>query len=108
MKNLKVLYINNDPYFNLQQSLSVLSKISGLNELHVENDGLSEIPQGISQLKSIEYLFLIGNSIREIPSEVGKMKKLKLLDISENPLPPPLYNETLSPQINIRFKRNDN
>jgi Leucine-rich repeat (LRR) protein len=108
MKNLKVLYINNDSHFNFKGNLSVLSKLTRLGELHVENDGIREIPEGISQLKSVEYLFLVGNSIDELPAEIGKMKKLKLLDISDNPLPPPLYNETLSPQLNIRFKRKDN
>jgi leucine-rich repeat protein SHOC2 len=107
MKKLKVLYVNNDPYFNLKDNFRVLSKINSLNELHIENDSLNEIPAGISQLK-IEYLFLVGNNISELPPEIGRMKKLKLLDMSENPLPPPLFNETLSPQLNIKFRKKEN
>ncbi|MFN8886152.1 MAG: leucine-rich repeat domain-containing protein, partial [Cyclobacteriaceae bacterium] len=106
LKRLKVLYINNDAYFNLEQNIRLIAQIKSLKELHVENDGLTQVPANIGELKQIEYLFMVGNKIKALPPEIGQMKHLRFLDLSENPLPPLLYDErVLDPKVIIRLSK---
>lgn len=107
LKQLTTLYINDDVHFDLERNITVLSKLSSLKELHIENDSIRILPSNISELKSVEYLFLIGNNINSLPNEINRMKNLKLLDMTGNPIPPPLlYDEHLRPKVIFRINKN--
>ncbi|MCA6406708.1 MAG: hypothetical protein IM594_13950, partial [Cytophagales bacterium] len=102
---LRVLYINNDAYFNLEKNVRLISKMKNLTELHVENDGLTSVPSNIKDLSRLEYLFLVGNKINELPPEIKQMKHLRFLDVSDNPMPPLLNDDKLDPKLVIRLNR---
>jgi Leucine-rich repeat (LRR) protein len=53
----------------------------------------------------VEYLFLVGNKKSEIPAEVNEMKRLRFLDLSDNPLAPLLDERVLDPKVIIRLNR---
>jgi len=75
-----------------------------LKELHVENDGLTQVPTNIAELKQVEYLFLVGNKIKALPPEIGQMKHLRYLDLSDNPFPRMLNDDRpLDPKVIIRL-----
>lgn len=46
--------------------------------------GISEISAKINRLKNLEYLQLNVNSIKAIPKELGELKKLRVLDLTDN------------------------
>ncbi|MGP1388000.1 MAG: COR domain-containing protein, partial [Thainema sp.] len=53
---------------------------------------ISEIPESIAQLQSLQQLNLSGNQISEIPNSLEELPQLKKLDLRRNPLP-------ISPEI---------
>jgi Leucine-rich repeat (LRR) protein len=46
--------------------------------LHLENCRLEEIPASVSQLKSLDFLFLEGNQLSNLPPEIAAMQLVKL------------------------------
>ncbi|MFM9841045.1 MAG: leucine-rich repeat domain-containing protein [Cyclobacteriaceae bacterium] len=68
------------------------------------------MPPSIGQLKSVEYLFLVGNKINSLPPELNQMKHLRYLDLTDNPLPPLLnddYHRQLDPKVVIRLRKKE-
>ncbi|KAK8479882.1 hypothetical protein V6N13_032741 [Hibiscus sabdariffa] len=61
-------------FFGFMPNLTVLNMS--------ENMGLKALPEGISQLISLECLDLSWTGIRELPTELESLTKLKMLDLS--------------------------
>ncbi|XP_021298470.1 probable disease resistance protein At1g12290 [Herrania umbratica] len=78
--NLQTLFLNNnqlkvirDGFFQFMHNLKVLNLSS--------NHSLCELPQGISELVSLECLDLQKTKITELPIQLKKLSKLKYLDL---------------------------
>lgn len=46
---------------------------------------ISKVPTGIKHLKNLKELHLVLNYIHELPPEILELKKLEVLDLTENP-----------------------
>lgn len=55
---------------------------SKLRELHLGCNTISVLPCEIEAMKSLKWLFLNGNRLKTIPGELGKLKKLEVLDVA--------------------------
>lgn len=57
-----------------------------LEEVHLENNQIEEIPRGIQHLKNVRILYLNKNKLRKLCPELGTLSSLEGLDLSDNPL----------------------
>ena len=101
MKNLTEIYLNNEKNLNLPATLEILSKITSLKYLHLENDNISRLPGTIRNFKNLEYLYLNDNKLKKIPKQLKGLDHLQYLDINNNQLKP----NTIAPEnLNFGFK----
>ena len=77
---------------------SLLFKISSINFLEISKTCLSHFPSQIELLNNLTNLLLIENKLTELPLAIGKLDKLKYLDVSYNNL-----SEFISFRIQTRF-----
>jgi len=62
-----------------------LFELYNLRELQiVNNEWIKNLPDKISQLTNLEYLYAYSNSIKELPSILFRMEKLKVLHLADN------------------------
>ena len=66
---------------------SGLEELKKLRILSVEQCNIQKFPEWIAGQKNLEELSLIGNNLTEIPKSLYRMKRLKKLWLSKNPLP---------------------
>ena len=77
---------------------SLLFKISSINFLEISKTCLSHFPSQIELLNNLTNLLLRENKLTELPLAIGKLDKLKYLDVSYNNL-----SEFISFRIQTRF-----
>ncbi|MCJ1399608.1 hypothetical protein MMC11_002810 [Xylographa trunciseda] len=66
-------------------AISVLSNIHGLRELRIAENALQgQIPDCICKMENLEILDIHENAVSSLPKNFGRLKKLKVLDISGN------------------------
>ncbi len=61
--------------------------IKSLSYLDLSENKIKQINGDFSNLPNIEYLYLSNNSLKSLPISIGSLKKLKLLDIRNNNIP---------------------
>lgn len=61
-------------------------KLSGLRELNLSGNRLTDFPEQILDLTELKYLYLGGNNITEIGSNVWKLQRLQVLSMGSNRL----------------------
>ena len=82
LKNLEVLKIERTGISELNKNLFDLSN---LKELHItDNQDLSVIPDEISKLTSLEFLYIYGNKIKSLPKTIAGLEKLRVLHLANN------------------------
>ncbi len=72
---------------DLFESVKILSTLPKLNALHLEDDGISNLPANFSSLVNIKNLDLNNNKFSDVPMEIKGMKNLKYLDLQDNAIP---------------------
>eukprot|EP00887_Chlorella_sp_A99_P002665 scaffold6.g2665.t1 len=65
---------------------SVLRLRASLQELELNNNAISAVPDGIGHLVGLNRLFLAGNAIEALPDAIGMLVNLVDLDLSNNRL----------------------
>ncbi|CAJ0643229.1 11066_t:CDS:2 [Entrophospora sp. SA101] len=81
----KLEYINLS--YNLLDKLPSLKGMYRLKIFYITNNRLNILPEEeLDQLISLEEFYLINNKIKYLSRSIGKLKKLKVLDLSENML----------------------
>jgi Leucine-rich repeat (LRR) protein len=104
LTNLQELYLNDDKYFQFEKSIPILSSLSNLKSLHIENDGLKILPKNILELNNLESLYLNNNQFKNVPVEINGLKNLKYLDLHDNKFKlPNEFNEQQGFGPRIRF-----
>jgi len=61
-------------------------ELVNLNFLEISDAGLESLPELVGQLTHLTNLVLKGNAIAHLPVSLGRLEKLKLLDVSKNRL----------------------
>ena len=74
-----------------------LSKSTNLEALFIQNNRMEgALPKTISSLGRLKLLKAAQNKLTEIPMEIGGLRSLRYLDLSENMVAGPLSNELVS------------
>jgi hypothetical protein len=71
-------------YVDLKFIPNNVTKLEKIEYLYLTGNKISEIPSFISKLKYLTYLILEKNNISKIPIEICNLKKLRVLNLSEN------------------------
>ncbi|KAI0784617.1 adenylate cyclase-like protein [Abortiporus biennis] len=85
---LKCLKVLNLSFNDIQEIPSgFLKHLPNLEELYLSGNNLSTLPtEDIHRLTDLRVLFLNGNKLQTLPHELGKLKKLTILDVGSNML----------------------
>lgn len=89
LKKLKKFNLNSCSFKKLPKELYQLDNLEELLMSVAYSDSsqdISEIPEGISNLKKLKKLDLGRNNISSLPSDFGQLEALEYLDLSENPI----------------------
>lgn len=81
--------------------MDVLSNLSSLKELHLENDKLQSLPKQFDKMKSLELLYLNDNDFMELPKQIMRLNHLRFLDFKNNKVDPNLPDMR---NLNFGFK----
>ena len=82
LKNLEVLKLEQTGISELNKSLSDLQN---LKELHItDNQELTIIPDEISRLRLLEFLYIYDNQISSLPETIWRLENLKVLHLRNN------------------------
>lgn len=81
---LEVLFLNNNPKFNLLSK--EIGQLKNLKDLTLGRMPLTELPEEIGQLKNLKTLVLERIPLVELPEEIGQLKNLKILRLQNIPL----------------------
>ncbi|MEJ1277411.1 leucine-rich repeats and IQ motif containing 4 [Cricetulus griseus] len=71
---------------NLKTIPSEILALKELEELHLENNQISEIDPDIQHLKNVRVLYLHKNNLQFLCQELASLSSLESLDVSSNPL----------------------
>lgn len=84
MCNLKMLYLEGNLIEYLPDDF--FEKLPKLNWLDLRNNRLKAVPKSIAYHENLENLLLSNNYLESLPNEIGLVPKLKVLQVSQNPL----------------------
>ncbi|MDJ1183968.1 leucine-rich repeat domain-containing protein [Roseofilum casamattae] len=63
-----------------------IAQLTSLQGLSLNNNQLSELPEAIAQLTSLQGLYLSGNQLSEVPEAIAQLTSLQRLDLDNNQL----------------------
>ena len=69
----------------LQTLPDAICELDNLQKLHINNNRIEKLPPDFILLNNLEVLRVGYNDLVELPENMGKMRKLKSIDISMNP-----------------------
>lgn len=70
---------------DIQEIPSQIADLHNLSELNINNlSHIQRIPEEISNLEKLKYLYLKNNKLKTLPEQIGKLQQLTHLDISNN------------------------
>jgi Leucine-rich repeat (LRR) protein len=68
----------------IPNSLSGISNLKNVTELHVEHQQWETLPIEIGEMENLEVLNVSCNKLRELPDFILKLKKLRVLNLKQN------------------------
>ncbi|MBT7123380.1 MAG: hypothetical protein HN948_10275, partial [Clostridia bacterium] len=80
---LKELFLSGNPIGALSQ---YMTSLSGLEILHADNCGLTELPESLYEMDNLRELSLAGNNISSLSASIKKLTKLEALNLLNNKL----------------------
>lgn len=84
--NLRKLNIGGNPELDLKTTFKLLSTIKSLEWLSIEDNKLKNMPVEISMLVNLKYLNASGNKLKKLPNEICSLTNLEVLDLYGNHL----------------------
>lgn len=73
-------------YSNALQSIDCIGGYHNLEQAHLDDNLLTEIPEFIKDMRSLKVLRFGRNNVTKIPNWLADMPELKVLDLSYNPI----------------------
>jgi hypothetical protein len=70
----------------LREVPAEVCQMTHLRELHLPNNALQALPEAIGNLTNLEALMVSGNALKALPGNIVKLKKLRILGLSTNAL----------------------
>ena len=70
----------------LRELPTEVCQMTHLKELHLRNNALQALPEDIGNLANLELLMVSGNALTTVPESIVKLKKLRVLGLSTNAL----------------------
>lgn len=74
-------------YLPLESIPKTLGNLTALEELALDNNGLTQVPTELGQLVNLKALSLGNNKLQAMPEEIRSLENLKELNIARNPIP---------------------
>jgi len=84
LKNLEEIDLESSKNLNVESVIYKLSQLNHLKKLWISDVNISSL-NGISNLKKLEELYLDNVGITALPDEVSRMKNLREVNLEENP-----------------------
>lgn len=81
---LTAIYLSTNRLTSLPED--IFSEMKSLLVLDLSFNSITRIPTGVTQLITLEKLYLQNNRIVELPLEMGRLYRLKDLNVTENPI----------------------
>jgi len=72
------------PNYDIKEIPDIIFKITTLKNLDLSGNKIEKIPPSIGNLIQLEELNLANNNLKELPSEIYKLNNLKTLDLNNN------------------------
>lgn len=85
IRNGKIIRLNLS-YSNLRKLPACIQNLKSLEILYFIGNSIEEIPVWIGKLELLKQLITINNKIKSIPKSIGKLTSLKILNLSQNEL----------------------
>ncbi len=103
LANLKELNISLNSNINLKASLDVIKEIKMIQKLGLPVNQLSEIPPNIGELKNLKELNLFDNNLTDLPDEIADLDSLEILKVEKNIIVKSLDNYKKFGKLNIKY-----
>jgi len=103
LEALEVLFLNEDEALDLDADIDLLARLPKLRELHLERDGLTQLPRSMLKLRKLEALYLNENRFTRFPELLLEMPSLKLIDLNKNPIDPLFPLDLQQRGVLVRF-----
>lgn len=85
LTELRILNLSYNDLYDIPPR--ALSRMSQLNELYLSGNELTSLPaEDLEHIPSLKVLHLNGNKFQTLPAELGKIRKLLVLDVGNNAL----------------------
>jgi len=84
LSNLDEIILDENPNLDLDQAMTVLSKLKNLKKLSLSKCKLKFLPLGLAELNNLEDIDLDENDFEDIPRSIRKLKNLKYLNLFDN------------------------
>jgi len=81
---LKELNLSGCEHINLPADSELWSRFKSLKKLDLNNNSLTDLPDAMRVLSSLEILFLSENKMESIPQVIGKLDNLRVLSLRSN------------------------
>jgi Leucine-rich repeat (LRR) protein len=89
-KNLKGVYIGENPDLNFEEIIEQLAQVPNLVELELSGNNLSNLPKAVTKLKNLKTIWLVNNpkmNFTQAIEELATLPNLMELWLSDNGLP---------------------
>lgn len=103
LRSLEVLLLNDDPALDLDHDIELLTRLPRLRILELRGDGIRQLPACISRMEHLEELYLNNNQLQAFPQQLERMRALKLIDLSTNPIQPLIPLDLQQRGVLVRF-----
>ncbi len=96
---------NKNTFYNLNEAFKNPQKVV---KLDLSNQGITSLPDSVSQFKNLKHLDISGNYFRKLPEQISTLKNLRILDLSDNELTEiPIFLTNLKKLKSLDLTNND-
>jgi hypothetical protein len=103
LQSIEALVIRNNEDFDVEKSIFLMDHLPKLKQLSLPVNQISDLPENIGLLKNLEMLDLSDNQLTDLPKQMGEMDSLEVLNIEKNVFINPLKTLEKLKGLNIKY-----